>query len=412
MKIDSSNTLNGTEPQDDDRLTTLAVLEFKEYIGAEPAEAARQRLIEHPEIQFETGATRQLLDWLIAENYTDRDTEEKATLQTLQWSQDPSVEIDKRLAILMFTRAIDSRIDARLHTLATDRQKKKAKTSLLINAAVVVVILGGFGIYRLMPDSTPSCTSSSTTSALDSLFFEGAMKSMAGAQMLANGGLPHARNYREVGYDSRDHSRGCLADLGSGAEKTQIGYMVRRTPDDKDNFAVQAFPPEYISSRYDAATLNNTFGKPVGRENMESAIKAALTKVDGQIHGPAARSQKTDDGDQPATLADSVLDVVPTADCKQLADGRQSCPVTIDYRDDLMAIVGAPAVTKVRGEFVFVKNGGEWAASDDFPEAFMKAVVGGRIDRLQQRKAAAAASDAVSGASDAGGASGSNEAAK
>ena len=410
MKIDSSNTLNGTEPQDDDRLTTLAVLEFREYIGAEPAEAARQRLIEHPEIQFETGATRQLLDWLIAENYTDRDTEEKATLRTLQWSEDQSVEIDKRLAILMFTRAIDSRIDARLHALAADRQKKKAKTSLLINAAVVIVILGGFGIYKLMPDSTPSCTSSSTTSALDSLFFEGAMKSMAGAQMLANGGLPHARNYREVGYDSRDHSRGCLADIGSGTEKTQIGYMVRRTPDDQDKFAVQAFPPEYISSRYDAATLNNTFGKPVGRENMESAIKAALTQVDDQVHGPAAQSQKADD-DQPASLAESVLDVVPTADCKQVADGRQSCPVTIDYRDDLMAIVGAPAVTRVRGEFVFLKNGGQWAASDDFPEAFMKAVVGGRIDRLQQRKAAAAAA-AASGATGAGGASDSNEAAK
>nr|WKF58947.1 hypothetical protein HUO10_003449 [Paraburkholderia busanensis] len=408
---DNQQGLNGTETPEDDRLTMLAILEFKEYIEAEPAETVRQRLIARPEIQFEPATVRRMLDWLIAEKYTDRDIEEKATLQTLQWSEDNSVDIEKRLAILLFIREIDPRIDARLHALA-DLRKKKAKRSLLINFGVIAAILGGFGIYALMPDSTPGCTASSTTAALHSLLFEGALKSMAGAQMLAKGGMPAVRNHREVGYDSKDHSRGCLADIGDGAEKEAIGYMVLRTPDDKDKFAVQAFPPEYIQSRYDAAALNNTFGKPVGRDNMESAIKAALAKFDEQTHGPALVRKEGED--LPPTLAESVLDVVPSADCKTVADGRQSCPVAIDYRDDLMAIVGAPAVTKVRGEFVFVGSGNSWTMADGFPEAFLKAVVNGRIDRLKERNATATGGASAAPAADSAGdaASGPNVAAK
>ncbi|MGQ7938954.1 hypothetical protein [Paraburkholderia sp. D1E] len=367
----------------DDRVTVLAVLSVAHYIADDRCDEARQRLLDNPDIQFEPCTARQLLDWLIAEKYMDRDDEENATLQNLQWSEDKAVPLDQRIALMLYISNVDPRLNARLQALL-ELRRKKAKTSFLLQVGGVLVVLIGFGIYMLMPDSTPMCGASSTTTALNSLIYDGEMKSMTGLQMVQKNGLPNTRNHREIGYDSKDHSRGCVADLTIGEDKTQIGYAVLRTADDKNKFAVQAFPPEYITSRYDAATLNNTLGAPVGRDNMEAAMKAALTHLDAQIHGPAALSSKpaTDD-DQPASLADSVLNVIPSANCRQLADGRQSCPVTIDYRDDLLSAIGASPVIQLHSDFVFVKSGTSWTMADDFPKAFMTAIVAGRMAKLK-----------------------------
>jgi hypothetical protein len=390
----ASETESGTAPElvNDDRITLLAVLSTAHYIDDDRCDAARERLLAHPEIQFEPCTSRQLLNWLIAEKYIDRDGEENATLKILQWSEDKTVALDQRIAMLIYLNDVDSRISARLAALL-ELRKKKAKNALLMQVGGVLAVLIGFGIYKLIPDSTPQCSASSATSALDSLLLESAAKGLGGQQMVEQHEFPRTRNYREIGYDSKDHSRGCIADLSldkdlvPGKEKMQIGYVVLRTPEDKNRFAIQAFPPEYVMARYNAATLNNTLGTPVGRDNMETAVKAALVQLDAQTHAPSMPS--TND-DQPEGLANSVLSVIPSANCRALPDGRQSCPVTVDYRDNLLSAIGAVPIIQLHSEFVFVKNGTGWTVSDDFPKTFLSAIVTGRMSALSAKPPGAA----------------------
>ncbi|MGS0891830.1 hypothetical protein ACVBGC_04595 [Burkholderia stagnalis] len=369
---------------DDDRVSLLVALEAGGYLTEEQAGRATQRLKDKPDEFPVTDSVRTLLDWLIAEGYTTREAEAKATQDLLDAD---FTDVRAKLVMLKMLGEIDPpRFDARFNELvATHRRGQKTKQALIGVGGLAVAL--AVGAYLMWPDSTPTCDASSTTKTLNSLMFDARLDMMRKnpMQMLDQGAktYPNVDNYREVGYDETNGSRGCIADLSVADEHTTLGYIVRHDDKDKSAFVVQTFPSEYVTARYSAQGLNPKLGAPLGRDVIGTAFMAGVARLDKSVSEQSPSYGKSLAGDdEPSTLTSSVLGVMPAADCRQVDGDHVSCPLLIDYRDRLLGAIGAPSMLQLKGDFTFVKDGNGWKTADDFDKTLMQAIVERRVAKV------------------------------
>jgi len=378
------------EPIDDNRAVLLITLEAGGYLTEEQAARVTQRLRDAPAELPDTDSARKMLDWLIAEGYTTADAEAKATHELLDGSYGSA---DEKLVLMTMLEEIDPpRFEQRLNETVASIQRAQKKKQMLIGFGGLAAALA-VGAYLLWPASTPACSASSTTKALNSLMFDARMAMMREnpMQMLDQGSksFPRVSNPREVGYDEADRARGCLADVSIADEHATLGYVVRHDDKDKSAFVVQMFPPEYVTARYSAQGLDPKLGAPLGRDAISTAFMAGVAQLDKDVSARMPSYGKPMFGDdKPTTLTSSVLGVMPAADCKQIDGDHVSCPLLIDYRDRLLGAIGAPSMLQLKGDFTFVKDGSGWKTADDFDKTLMQAIVARRVAKVYGDEAA------------------------
>jgi hypothetical protein len=171
----------------------------------------------------------------------------------------------------------------------------------------------------------------------------------------------------------------------------KIGYVVERQPGGRRDFRVRTMPVAFVMASYTGSALNRKLGAPVGREAMHAAMVEALHRFDGPqaARAPSSYEQRWRGDDTPKTMADSVQNVVPTADCREVDSGRYACPVQVEFRDRLLEALGAMSCRLLKGEFVFERDGSGWKVADGFYETFAKSLVSGRIGIDNETNAAA-----------------------
>ena len=359
----------------------LVALKLGDYITGEQVNEAQQRLDEDAEAELKGNTIRGMLDWLIAEGYTDQETEASATGRLMEERFD---DINAQVSLLFLLRELDPlRFEKRAEALigmALKEQKRKQRLFSAGAFAVLIVI----GAYMLWPASTPSCGASNTVKAVGSIMIRARIDATLKNPILMTDtdsqSHPRVSNYREIGYDEGTRSRGCVADLAVADEKTAIGYVIRPDEKSKSDYAVQMFPSGYVTARYDAKGLNKKLGAPLGREAISASFMAGVARLDADLAtiSPNYGKPLLDHG-EPSTKANSILGVVPAADCRRIDGDHVSCPLLIDYRDDLLEAIGVISLLQLKGDFVFVKDGSGWKTSDDFPKTLTQAIVERRI---------------------------------
>ncbi|MCL2160751.1 MAG: hypothetical protein FWH56_02520 [Betaproteobacteria bacterium] len=256
-----------------------------------------------------------------------------------------------------------------------------------------VAVLGGFVYWLLIPTSTPGCNAKETQNALFRLSIP-STKDITRNMMNPRGSTSFSfRNPTELNYDAETGIRSCMANVfassrGIGEDYVpstdtgeKIGFTIERDPDKSGDFIVRTVPIEFLKARIASKdTTDKKFGTPVGRDAMQKAVMAGLRKIDKDTSArmPGLRHQRSRD-DTPLTYADNVKNVLPTADCRELDEGRYGCPVQIEFRDFLLGAIGASPWLLLKGEFVFVREGNEWKVADDFSNTFMQAIVKSRF---------------------------------
>ncbi|WP_175814830.1 hypothetical protein [Burkholderia diffusa] len=375
----------GTEPTGNDAPASLLMaLEAGGYLTEEQAARVAQRLKDAPAELPDTNYARTLLDWLIAEGYTTREAETKATQELLDGH---FADIRAKLVLMQMLKTLDPlRFERRLSETVASIQREHKKKQMLIGFGGLAAALA-VGTYLLWPAQAPACTASSTIKTLNSLMFDARMDMMRKnpMQMLEQGNtsFPTVSNHREVGYDEATRARGCLADLSVADEHTTLGYVIRRDDKDKSDFVVQTLPSEYVAARYSIRGLDPKLGAPLGRDVIGTTFMAGVAQIDKNV---SARSPSQDwapsGDDDPTKLTNGVLGVMPAADCKQLGGDRVSCPLLIDYRDPLLGAIGAPSMLQLKGDFTFVKDGSGWKTTEDFTETLLQAIVARRIAKV------------------------------
>ncbi|WP_174908536.1 hypothetical protein [Burkholderia diffusa] len=375
----------GTEPTGNDAPASLLMaLEAGGYLTEEQAARVAQRLKDAPAELPDTNYARTLLDWLIAEGYTTREAETKATQELLDGH---FADIRAKLVLMQMLKTLDPlRFERRLSETVASIQREHKKKQMLIGFGGLAAALA-VGTYLLWPAQAPACTASSTIKTLNSLMFDARMDMMRKnpMQMLEQGNtsFPTVSNHREVGYDEATRARGCLADLSVADEHTTLGYVIRRDDKDKSDFVVQTLPSEYVAARYSIRGLDPKLGAPLGRDVIGTTFMAGVAQIDKNV---SARSPSQDwapsGDDDPTKLTNGVFGVMPAADCKQLGGDRVSCPLLIDYRDPLLGAIGAPSMLQLKGDFTFVKDGSGWKTTEDFTETLLQAIVARRIAKV------------------------------
>jgi hypothetical protein len=327
---------------------------------------------------------RAALNWLMMNGYTDAQTEHVATEQLLEQLRTCTVPAHVR-SDMSALATLDPRFDdaMRQHDKLAMRRFKRWAALGSVGAAVVI---GGIVLWTMFP-FTPACDARDTRRTLSAIGIGTAMQvsldSLKFTRKPPAGHLVSFSDETEVGYDEQTGSRACTAklivdgkDLG---EKT--GYVVERVPGSRRDFRVRTMPVEFVMASYTGSALDKKLGAPVGRDAMRAAMVAALHRLDGPL---AARAPSSDEprwrgGDSPKSMADSVQNVLPTADCRALDSGRYACPVQVEFRDGLLDVLGAMPYRLLKGEFVFERDGSGWKVADGFYEAFAKSLVSSRF---------------------------------
>lgn len=380
-----------TEPTENYATASLlTALEAGGYLTEEQAARVAQRLKDAPAELPDTNYARTLLDWLIAEGYTTREAETKATQELLDGHFG---DIRAKLVLMQMLKSLDPlRFERRLSETVELVQREHKKKQMLIGFGGLAAALA-VGTYLLWPAQAPACTASSTIKTLNSLMFDARMDTIRKnpMQMLEQGStsFPTVSNHREVGYDEATRARGCLADLSVADEHMTLGYVVRRDDKDKSEFVVQTLPSEYVAARYSVRGLDPKLGAPLGRDVIGTTFMAGVAQLDKSVSARSPSQGWAPPGDDdPTTLTNGVLGVMPAADCKQLGGDRVSCPLLIDYRDPLLGAIGAPSMLQLKGDFTFVKDGSGWKTTDDFTETLLQAIVARRIAKVYGDKVA------------------------
>ncbi|CAB3799234.1 hypothetical protein LMG28688_04894 [Paraburkholderia caffeinitolerans] len=382
---------------DDAWLTMLAVLQGTGYVKKESV----QKLLDEVREQGEPPpmpvvSARAALDWLIMNGYTDAQAEQAATERLLEQLRTRTVP-DYLLPAMPVLERLDPSLSKAIDEHSKHRMRQ-AKRKLLLSIGGPLVLAGGYVLWTMFP-STPGCDASSTRKTLMLIAVDVGVSAMHDPKILLSGEGPQSiffTHETEVGYDDDTGTRACTASIETGGKDSgeKAGYVVERVPGSRSDFRVQMLPVEVIMARYTGSALNKKLGAPVGREAMRTAIVAGLRKLDGdaaELAPSYGKSLPGDDPDaEPKTLADSVQEVLPSADCRALDGGRYACPVQIEYRDQLMGAIGAMPYRQLKGEFVFERDGGGWKVADGFDKTFMQSIVNSRFDAIKGKPDAAA----------------------
>ena len=259
-----------------------------------------------------------------------------------------------------------------------------------------VAVLGVLVYWLFLPTSTPSCDSEKIRDTLFRLSLKANIKNSMQRMRNPEGTASfHFHNPTELGYDKETGTRSCMASIYASIRDSdkdyapsrdtgeKIGFTIERDPKDSDGFIVKTAPIEFLTARTaskDKNKTNKNLGAPIGRDAIQTAVVEGLHNIDKNLTArmPSYKNRRPGDN-TPKTYAESVNNVLPTADCRELDEGRYGCPIQIEYRDNLLGAIGASPWKLLKGEFVFVREGKGWKVDDGFDKAFMEAVVRGRF---------------------------------
>ena len=211
----------------------------------------------------------------------------------------------------------------------------------------------------------PACDASETLHMVQSSVFTALIGFDGG-----HPGTPAVRQIREAGYAPGHRQRGCTATLQFGYETIPYAYVVGALASDKGRVGVMGAHPAIVEARFqlrgDGRNLQNA--DPVGRSNLGAALRRG---VDAIVTGRRMHAHLHE-----------IADIEPLASCREIEPGmRYGCPVLIVRNDPLHAAAGVMRSHTLRAEFNFERDAasGRWRVSDDFPNAYWKAVAGASI---------------------------------
>ncbi|WP_250529099.1 hypothetical protein [Caballeronia sp. ATUFL_F1_KS4A] len=363
------------------RLQTLAVLNSCGYIDDKTALRVLESMDQMSEIDLRFDSARAMLDWLIQEGFLDEQAAEAAAVRFVE-----TLETDKAPEDLLQYESVVGQIDPRFRApfaAFAARTRKKVKRRMIGYASAFCVIFAAVGAYTLWSASTPSCAATSTK---DALFRIGVQSKTDLATKRPGLSLnddrdltPRFSDFQEVGYDDGDRSRGCTAVIKAGEATSPIGYVIR--PREKNGeFEVHTYPYEYVAARYNEAGLNKALGAPLGRDAIRAAVIAGIKGIDDRVGRRSPSHHKPVYGeDVPRTMEARVIGVLPAADCRRIDDHSYACPVLVDYKDDLLSVIGAMPYVQLKGEFVFERDRDAWKVANGFDDKFLNTLVNGRV---------------------------------
>jgi hypothetical protein len=220
----------------------------------------------------------------------------------------------------------------------------------MLKSIAVLAALGGFGYWLSLPALTPACGAERVRDALFRISLKTNRQLMDSTQRMLR---PQdsvsfsVRNPTELGYDEETGTRSCMVDVWARvgdsfqSEDTgeKMGFTIERDPKDDGEFIVKGAPIESLKTRTaDKGKGNNGFGTPVGRKAIQEAVMEGLREMDKSLGAtmPSYRNRRPG-SNTPKTYAESVRDVLPTGDCRELDKDRYGCPVQMMYQDFLMS---------------------------------------------------------------------------
>src|SRR5690606_12258858 len=73
--------------------------------------------------------------------------------------------------------------------------------------------------------------------------------------------------------------------------------------------------------------------------------------------------------------------------CEDLGNGKWSCQLQAEYRDEVLGMLIQEEWQLIEDRFDFVQDGANWRVSDDFPMQYAKASAKARALTIQSRRA-------------------------
>ncbi len=268
-----------------------------------------------------------------------------------------------------------------------------------------VVIFGGYIFYLNKPTPTPECSSSEIQATINNMFLR--VKWAADSKnpldaMNQPTGIPRLKNPKEIGYLVATKTRGCVGVIEWTGHETPYGYTIKPSANRGDEFDVAGASPEIVTARFghiDAEGQLTNQAEPVGRENVDAAIRAGVTQLNQAGGGNELLKQMRERMRQPDTKIPvnqdrerEIAEIEPLAPCRELIKGKKfSCEVLLERNDAFLAAIGQSSLTIVKGVFTLELNeaGSGWKVSSDFSKEYADAIARSRHATLYGTEPAA-----------------------
>ena len=259
-------------------------------------------------------------------------------------------------------------------------------------AAGFVLVFGGFSWYAFSPTPTPACDSSNIVKTVDNMMF--AIKIAARPNIIQHtrSTMHGLRRPREVGYLAAEKIRGCVGAIGIDNSELPYGYTITPSPDNRSEFVVAGTNPEIVMARFghiDAQGRLANQAEPVGRKNLETAIRAGVFALQEKTGSHRALDRLRELNQPKSSLITTdpkrereVADLEPIGPCRVLTAGtRYSCDVMLERNDALLAALSGSGLTIVNATFTLERDSeaSHWRVSSDFTKEYIEAITRSRL---------------------------------
>ena len=263
-----------------------------------------------------------------------------------------------------------------------------------------LVLLIGFAVWRIAtPATLPACDAKETVSAVNGMLFKAHVK--ARSDVLHGGldlpaGMPTVHQIKEVGHDTVRQARGCTSTIEVAGDKIPYAYVIEASKSSEGG------DPQFRVVGADVRVVQTRFGhldregrplqqaEPIGRANLEQALRAGVDALNQQQAGSRNRAmermlaQRRERRDTAPEREREIAEVEPTGGCREAGVGgtRYSCPLLIERNDPLLDALGAGSLTLIEGDFTFERDtpgSTSWRVSSDFAREYRDAIVKGRL---------------------------------
>jgi hypothetical protein len=273
--------------------------------------------------------------------------------------------------------------------LITDALRRVFRGTPSLCLVGLMMLSAGCARTEVVPACADSDTIVSVEGMISTATIETSSKKLGGGKS-ESADMPKLSQVKEVGYASAKRQRGCVGTVAVGDAKMPYAYIVGPHPHKPSELAVMGADQAIVEARFSHIGADGNFSnnaEPVGRDNLGKALRAgveALHKGSYPSHLrmrepmlPSARMRQVD----PDRLRE-IAEIEPLGACSEMNAGTQyACRVLVERNDPMLAAIGMNSSMTLEGEFTFIRDAGgqQWRMSDDFPAAFMSAVLKARL---------------------------------
>jgi len=265
--------------------------------------------------------------------------------------------------------------------------KRRLPVSIL---GAVAMLFVGYHVYAWM-GAVPGCDDLSTRHTVN-----GMISRVVGSADPGSAGMPRLSRIREVGYASAREQRGCSANLEVMGESIPYAYVIAPVEGKGGRFSIGGAQPALVEARFGKIGEDGDFGnkaEPIGRVQLEAAMRAALeskrSALADVMAGAAAVEAAFAGIDLDRTR--EIADIEPLGACRVLrGSASYACRVMVERNDPMLSMFGQPSEI-VEGEFTFerTRDGKAWQVSEEFGDAFARALSESRARTERDEKNAA-----------------------